>query len=200
MNTATATAPPPPALPANLTIPQTLIGDLRSDHAGETGAVRIYQGILAASRDARVRDFAERHLATEREHLALVSTIFPRRLHSRLLPIWHVAGFLTGWLPALFGARAVFATIQAVETFVDHHYQEQVDKIDAMLAGSATDANERRDLQSLRDLITYCQADEIHHRDEANALAGPKRSFLLRAWCGLVGTGSAQAVVLAKAI
>ncbi len=29
-----------------------LLGDLRSDHAGETGAVAIYLGILAISRDA----------------------------------------------------------------------------------------------------------------------------------------------------
>ena len=35
-----------------------LIGDLRSDHAGETGAVAIYLGILAVSRDPAVRQFA----------------------------------------------------------------------------------------------------------------------------------------------
>lgn len=180
-------------------IPDCLIGDLRSDHAGETGAVRIYQGILAASRDPEVRAFAERHIATEREHLELVSAVFPKRLHSRLLPIWNVAGFLTGWFPALLGKRAVFATIEAVETFVDHHYQEQVDKIDAMLASASSTAT-ARDLHSLRDLITYCQADEIHHRDEAAALAGADRSPLIRLWCWMVGAGSSSAVKLARAI
>lgn len=181
-------------------IPDALIGDLRSDHAGETGAVRIYQGILAVSRDPEVRAFAERHIATEREHLELVSAIFPRRLHSRLLPIWNVAGFLTGWLPALFGKRAVFATIEAVETFVDHHYQEQVDKIDAMLASAECSAEAAHDLRALRELIVHCQADEIHHRDEAADLAGANRSALMRLWCWMVGTGSSSAVKLARAV
>ncbi len=181
-------------------LPQALIGDLRSDHAGETGAVRIYQGILAVSRDPEVRAFAERHVATEREHLQLVSAIFPQRLHSRLLPVWNIAGFLTGFLPALFGARAVFATIEAVETFVDHHYQEQVDKIDGMLAQAELDANEQADLHALRRLITHCQADEIHHRDEAGELAGARRSPLMRLWAAMVGSGSAFAVKFARSI
>ncbi len=47
-----------------------LIGDLRSDHAGETGAVAIYLGILAVSHNPQIRQFAREHQATEREHLA----------------------------------------------------------------------------------------------------------------------------------
>jgi len=37
-------------------LPEWLIADLRSDHAGEMGAVMIYRGILAVSRDAGVRE------------------------------------------------------------------------------------------------------------------------------------------------
>lgn len=33
-------------------LPASLVADLRSDHAGETGAVVIYRGILAVTRDA----------------------------------------------------------------------------------------------------------------------------------------------------
>ena len=40
-------------------------------------------------------------------------------------------GWLTGALPALFGRQAIFATIEAVETFVDQHYEQQVVRIDA---------------------------------------------------------------------
>ena len=47
-----------------------LAGEMRSNHAGETGAVWIYKGILALSFDAEIRSFAEHHLATEQEHLA----------------------------------------------------------------------------------------------------------------------------------
>ena len=46
------------------------IRDLRSDHAGEAGAVQIYRGILAVSRNEVVRAFARQHMATEQRHLA----------------------------------------------------------------------------------------------------------------------------------
>ena len=45
-----------------------------SDHAGEY-AVMIYRGILAISRDAQARQFAERHLVTEARHLKLMEEI-----------------------------------------------------------------------------------------------------------------------------
>ncbi|MCZ8149187.1 MAG: demethoxyubiquinone hydroxylase family protein, partial [Roseomonas sp.] len=107
-------APPLASLPP---IPDWLVRELRSDHAGETGAVMIYRGILAVSRDPGVRDFAARHGATEQGHLDLLEQLLPPAQRSRLLPIWKVAGFLTGALPALFGPRAVHVTIDAVESF-----------------------------------------------------------------------------------
>ncbi len=48
----------PEAIAAAATVHADLPGDIRSDHAGETGAVMIYRGILAASRDPAVREFA----------------------------------------------------------------------------------------------------------------------------------------------
>ena len=95
--------------------------DLRTDHAGEVGAVMIYRGILAVTRDAGVRHFAQEHLATEAGHLAQIEPLLAPHQRSRLLPLWRIAGWLTGALPALVGPRAVYATIEAVETFVDQH-------------------------------------------------------------------------------
>ena len=94
----------------------------------------IYRGILAISRDESVRDFAARHIATERDHLRLMEETVPPSARTRLLPLWWVMGWLTGALPAVFGRHAVFATIEAVETFVDHHYRQQIDH----LAGAGT--------------------------------------------------------------
>ena len=45
-------------------LPAALLADLRTDHAGESGAVMIYRGILAVTRDAGLRHFAQAHLAT----------------------------------------------------------------------------------------------------------------------------------------
>lgn len=179
-------APPLASLPP---IPEWLVRELRSDHAGETGAVMIYRGILAVCRDAGVRDFAARHGATEQGHLDLLEQLLPQAQRSRLLPIWKVAGFLTGALPALFGPRAVHVTIDAVETFVDHHYQQQLDRLDA--EGIHPE---------IRALLAHCQEEEIHHRDEARDLHGGGTGWLLRAWGWIVGSGSAAAVVAAKRI
>ncbi|GAA5264559.1 hypothetical protein ACOSOMT5_P0983 [Acidiphilium sp. MT5] len=73
-----------------------LIGDLRSDHAGETGAVAIYVGMLAIAYDPGVRQFTERHLATECDHLARLDALLGPHQRSVLLPLWKVAGWLTG--------------------------------------------------------------------------------------------------------
>lgn len=164
--------------------------ELRSDHAGETGAVSIYRGIATVARrrgDAALLAFAERHGDTEAEHLRLLETWLPPGRRSRLLGPWRLAGWLTGALPALAGPRAVHATIAAVETFVDRHYQQQIDHLRAH--GGPT---------GLLPLLEHCQADERHHRDEAAALAGPRPPQALRAWCALVGAGSAAAVRVAR--
>lgn len=181
--------------PTILPVPASLCADLRSDHAGETGAVWIYRGVLAVTRDASVRAFAHRHLATEQEHLRLVTQLLSWPQRSRLLVPWRLAGFLTGALPALAGPRAVFATIAAVETFVDRHYQQQLDHIDALPAA------QRGAAASLRAVLARCQADECEHRDEATALGGGAAPGpLLRAWCAAVGRGSAVAVALARRV
>jgi 3-demethoxyubiquinol 3-hydroxylase len=166
-----------------------LAGDLRSDQAGETGAVWIYRGLLAVSRDAGVREFAQRHLVTEQSHLDKINAVLPWPQRSRLLPGWRVAGFVTGALPALFGPRAVYATIAAVETFVDQHYQHQIDKL-----------QNQHEQAELLALLRLCQQDECEHRDEALALQTQPPGWLLRAWCWLVGTGSSAAVELARRI
>ena len=168
-------------------LPTWLLRELRSDHAGETGAVQIYRGILAISRDPEVRHFAEAHLATERQHLADIEAVLPPRERSSFLPLWRLAGFLTGALPALFGRNAVFATIGAVETFVDHHYAQQVARL--------TQEDSHPDL---RDLLERCRLDEVQHRDEAQGSLDRAAGPLVTAWCWMVGRGSALAVALAR--
>ena len=172
------------------TLPLHLLRELRSDHAGETGAVFIYRGIVTVARLRRYPEliaFAQSHGETESEHLRLIEDWLSPQLRSRLLGPWRIAGWLTGALPALFGPRAVYATIAAVETFVDHHYQQQIDYL-----------NQHGGPEGLLELLIRCQEDECHHRDEAAELAGAPASWILRAWCTLVGSGSATAVKIAR--
>lgn len=188
----------PAALP---TLPRTLLQELRTDHAGETGAVMIYRGILAVSRDPALRAFARAHLETETRHLALVEQVLPPGWRSRLLPLWRLSGWLTGALPACMGPRAVYATVQAVETFVDRHYAAQIGMIDAWLRAPATAGagdGQRDALPALRALLDACRRDELAHRDDAAARWDGRPRAMLAAWQRVVGAGSAAAVRLCR--
>jgi len=172
-------------------VPAWVSADLRTDHAGEVGAVCIYQGVLRFARDPALRSFAEHHLVTEQNHLRLISGWLPVAQHSRLLSLWRLAGFLTGALPALFGPKAVYATIEAVETFVNHHYEEQILALSRQI-----------EFRNLRQTLLDCQADEVAHRDEAAAACNSfsQSGWVLRAWCAMVGIGSKAAVNLIRHI
>lgn len=189
-------SPARPEPPCSSALPASLLSDLRTDHAGETGAVMIYRGILATTRDAAVRNFAQEHLATEAAHLAAIEQLLAPRHRSRLLPLWRGAGWLTGALPAGIGPRAVYATIEAVETFVDHHYTKQINAIDQL-----DPARAQPSLQALRAHLHSFRADEVHHRDDAAARfdrhAAPP-SPLLRLWIWAVGAGSRGAVKICR--
>ncbi len=170
----------------SFSFPRELMHALRSDHAGETGAVSIYRGILAVSRDPEVRAFAAEHLVTETRHLELIEQVVSPELRSRLLPLWRLAGFVTGALPALFGPQAVYRTIEAVETFVDAHYAGQIEYLDQQFP----------DVR-LRQLLQTCREDEIMHRDDAAARVG-EAGPLGRLWSAMVAGGSQLGVFFAS--
>ena len=171
-------------------LPAEVVADLRTDHAGEVGAVCIYQGVLRVARDPVLRAFAQRHLKTEQAHLRKIEAWLPKERRSRLLPVWRLAGFLTGALPALLGPRAVYGTIEAVEQFVDQHYGEQIFHLE-----------QYPELSALREVLLDCQADEVAHRDEAAAARGTgQRGLILSAWCWLVNAGSRGAVAVCRRV
>ncbi|MCW8835576.1 MAG: demethoxyubiquinone hydroxylase family protein [Rhodospirillales bacterium] len=127
---------------------------LRVDHAGEYGAVRIYEGQLAILGKGAVapviRDMAEQ----ERQHLTAFDNLIARRRvrPTALLPIWHVAGFALGAGSALLGEKAAMACTVAVEEVIDAHYEKQVESLE-------------NDEQELRETFARFRAEEIEHRD-----------------------------------
>lgn len=213
LTTRTAAAPESPATgptdsasaaAAWLALPAALRQDLRTDHAGEAGAVMIYRGVLALARCPALRDFACHHLQTEQQHLALIEAVVPPVGRSRLLPLWRVAGWVTGALPAVLGPRAVYATIDAVETFVDRHYADQVRWIDHHAAATLPADRASAALPALRSLLECCRRDEVQHRDDARARRGAAGGWplrlLARAWSAVVGAGSAAAVRVSRRV
>jgi demethoxyubiquinone hydroxylase (CLK1/Coq7/Cat5 family) len=188
-------------------LPSNLVGDMRSNQAGETGAVWIYRGILAVTRDASVREFAQAHLETERKHLLAINDLLPVLRRSKLLIAWRIAGFFTGSIPAVFGREAVFATIAAVETFVEHHYQLQIDQLGGrgghtellrLLIEFQKDEKSHR-LEAIDNLRTVTQ-DGLRDQRSDHATPPAQVPLLIRSWCQLVSVGSEIAVKIARLI
>lgn len=162
--------------------------ELRASHAGETGAVWIYRGILAVTSDKAVKHFAKEHLQTEKQHLNAFESIIHLFRGSLLLPIWILMGLLTGAIPAVLGKRWVFYTIAIVEAFVVDHYQRQIDLLERDHHCPSTVIN----------LMKACQLEEDNHRHDACHRLDNHITLPMLLWGWMVTKGSRTAVGLAK--
>jgi 3-demethoxyubiquinol 3-hydroxylase len=150
------TAVRPPYLPGDA--PVDVAAMIRVDHAGEYGAVRIYDGQLAVIGRGPARDEIRRMTAQEQKHLAAFDELLvARQVRPTVLqPLWRAAGFALGAATALLGERTAMACTVAVEEVIDRHYQTQLDRLGAsepVLAAT----------------ISAFRADELEHRDTALA-------------------------------
>ena len=145
-------------LPGDPTRDELVADIIRVDHAGEYGAVRIYEGQLRVLVPGAAADAVGRMAEQEREHLrAFEQLMVSRRVRpSALLPLWHVAGFALGAATALLGKRAAMACTVAVEEVIDGHYRRQTEAL----------GDEDRDL---RETIERFRRDEAAHREEGLA-------------------------------
>ena len=145
-------------LPGDLPTEKLLERIVRVDHAGEYGAVRIYEGQLAVLGNSSKADVIRHMAKQEREHLDKFNELIgARRVRpTALMPVWHAAGFALGAATALMGERAAMACTAAVEEVIDEHYAKQ--------AAALGD-----DEAELRETIEKFREDELEHRDTAIA-------------------------------
>ncbi|MGB0697702.1 MAG: demethoxyubiquinone hydroxylase family protein [Rhodospirillaceae bacterium] len=128
---------------------------LRVDHAGEFGAVRIYEGQIAVLKRRSANLGVLNHMLEQEEvHLETFKTLgAQRRARPTLMhPIWHVAGFALGAGTALMGEKAAMACTAAVEEVIDEHYQKQYDALGD-------------DELPLKATIETFRQEEVEHRD-----------------------------------
>src|SRR5713226_5089271 len=146
----------PPYLPGDPVPEAEIAAMIRVDHAGEYGAVRIYDGQLAIIGRGRARDEISRMAEQEKRHLAAFDALVrARQVRPTLLhPLWHVAGYALGAATALLGEAAAMACTVAVEEVIDEHYRGQAERL-----GDADPA--------LKDRILAFRADEAAHRQVA---------------------------------
>ena len=147
---------------------------LRSDHAGELGAVNIYKGILWYTRDPAVVAFANCHLEVESKHLASVESILIPENRSILSPLWVIAGRVLGLMAVVGGKNFLFSTIASVEEFVVEHYEQQL----PFFSGT------------VQELLKQMMVDENTHREDAAHRS--LRRYML--WDSLVKKGCGLAV------
>jgi ubiquinone biosynthesis monooxygenase Coq7 len=134
---------------------------IRVDHAGEYGAVRIYEGQLAV---LKRRKGSEASIATithmaeqEQAHLKAFDRLVNERKvrPTALEPVWRVAGFALGAATAMLGEKAAYACTAAVEEVIDEHYASQI-----------TALEDGRD-PALKAAVEDFRADEAAHRETA---------------------------------
>jgi ubiquinone biosynthesis monooxygenase Coq7 len=133
---------------------------IRVDHAGEYGAVKIYEGQLAVLRRRKgaaqsVETIAHMAAQEERHLKAFDKLVNERRVRPTALePVWRIAGFALGAATAALGEKAAFACTAAVEEAIDEHYAAQIEAL------------ENKD-PALQAAVKEFRADEAQHRDTA---------------------------------
>lgn len=159
---------------------------IRVDHAGEAGAVRIYEGQLAVFRAAKPRAKIVRELEEmaqdEEVHLDSFNTVVNDRAvrPTAMNAFWGAAGYALGAATALMGEKAAHACTAAVEDVIDEHYRSQVRELG--------DAPEEREL---RDMVERFREEEVAHKEKAIAEGAeeapgyPVLSGAIKAMCRL---------------
>ena len=133
---------------------------IRVDHAGERGAIKIYEGQLLALKtfykDPELLKTVEEMKVHEQEHCDFFeSEIKKRKINpTKFLPLWDLLGVGLGFGSTILGKKAAMLCTASVEEVIDEHYQNQIDQL-----GS--------DEKELKKKIIKFRNDELHHKDIA---------------------------------
>jgi len=152
------------------TNPKTLEEIIRVDHAGERGAIKIYEGQLLALKtikeDENLKNIIEDLKDHEKEHLEYFEKEIQKRKikPTYMLPLWDVMGVALGFGTALLGKKATMLCTASVEEVIENHYHNQLKKI-----GS--------DEKDLKDKIEKFRSDEINHKNIAYETGATNKGF-----------------------
>ena len=108
---------------------------IRVDHAGERGAIKIYEGQLLALNTIYKDDKLKETVEEMREHEKnIVNTLKMRSKKeeirpTKFLPLWDLLGVGLGFGTTLLGKKAAMLCTASVEEVIDEHYQNQIDQL-----------------------------------------------------------------------
>ncbi len=143
---------------------------IRVDHAGERGAIKIYEGQLLALntlvKNESLKKIIEEMKIHEKEHLEYFEKeIIKRNIKpTKLLPVWDLLGIGLGFSSTILGKKATMLCTASVEEVIDEHYQNQINQLQS-------------DEKDLKNKIIKFRNDEINHKDIAYKHGAEKNGF-----------------------
>ena len=165
---------------------------IRVDHAGERGAIKIYEGQLLALntvfKDEKLKKTIEEMKFNEKEHLDFFEKELKKRniKPTKFLPIWDLLGVGLGFGTTLLGKRTTMLCTASVEEVIDEHYQKQINQIED-------------DEKQLKKKIIKFKKDELHHKDIAYD-EGASKEGIYSILDKIIKTGSRIAINISEKV
>ena len=165
---------------------------IRVDHAGERGAVKIYEGQLLALntfvKNDDLKKTIEEMKVHETEHCQFFENEIKKRniKPTKFLPLWDLLGVGLGFGSTLLGKKAAMLCTASVEEVIDKHYLDQINALGP-------------DEKELKKKITKFRQDEIDHKDIAYD-EGASKKGLYSIMDKLIKTGSRLAIRISEKV
>ena len=141
---------------------------IRVDHAGERGAVKIYEGQLLALNTIVKNDNLKKTIEDMKEHEIEHCQFFEEEIKKRnieptkFLPLWDLLGIGLGFGSTILGKKAAMLCTASVEEVIDKHYQDQINQLGP-------------DEKNLKKKIIKFREDELNHKDIAYEKGASKK-------------------------
>jgi ubiquinone biosynthesis monooxygenase Coq7 len=165
---------------------------IRVDHAGERGAIKIYEGqLLALStfiKDDNLKKIIEEMKIHEKEHCDYFeSEIKKRNIEpTKFLPLWDILGVGLGFGSTILGKKAAMLCTASVEEVIDEHYSNQIKEL-------------KNDEKKLKEKIIKFREDELIHKNIAYEEGATKKG-MYSILDKIIKTGSKIAINISEKI
>ena len=165
---------------------------IRVDHAGERGAIKIYEGQLLALntfiKNEELKKIIEKMKEHEIEHCNYFENEIKKRNiePTKFLPLWDILGVGLGFGSTILGKKAAMLCTASVEEVIDEHYSNQIKELE-------------NDEKKLKEKIIKFREDELHHKDIAYA-EGATKNGMYSILDKIIKTGSKIAINISEKI
>ena len=165
---------------------------IRVDHAGERGAVKIYEGQLLALntivKNDNLKKIIEDMKKHETEHCEFFESEIKKRdiKPTKFLPLWDLLGVGLGFGSTLLGKKAAMLCTASVEEVIDKHYLDQINQLGP-------------EEKELKKKISKFRQDELDHKDIAYEEGATKKG-IYSIMDKIIKTGSKIAINISEKI